>query len=302
MGSRMACSKGQGSLRVLEVIKMRPRFLLGVYPAEHLNSLLVVSGQVIKAMGGKATAIYVAPEVPKRYFSLLNIPAGPKGETIANMFGVEWVAEKVFERVCATLSKYGIEVETKYVIGDPAREIVHEIESGGYDFAAVGTSGSTGIQRSILGSVSGKVAEYSRAPVLVVRRGVEIRNILVCTDGSKLANCAVKLGAYLARKMNARLTLLSVAREKELREIAEKNLDEGEEIAREQGVKVETRVKVGRVRDSILEETKSYDLVLLGSRGLSKLQRLLMGHVSMALVAHAETNVFVVKSCPALLV
>jgi len=284
----------------LEVIKMRTRFLLGVYPAEHLHSLLVVSGQVIKALGAEATAIYVAPEVPKRYFSLLDIPAGPKGETIANMFGVEWVAEKVFEKVSATLGEYGIEVETKYVVGDPAREIVQEIETGNYDFAAVGTSDGDGIQRSILGSVSGKVAEYSKAPVLVVKKEVEIRNMLVCTDGSKLANCAVGLGAYLAKNMDTKLTLLSVARSKELREIAEKNVEEGAEIAREHGVKVETQVKVGEVRDSILEETKNYDLVLLGSRGLSKLQRLLMGHVSLALVAHAETNVFIVKSCPTL--
>lgn len=274
--------------------------MLGVYPAEHLHSLLVVSGQVIKALGGEATAIYVAPEVPKRYFSLLHIPAGPKGETIANMFGVEWVAEKVFERVSTTLGEYGIKVETKYVVGDPAREIVREIETGNYDFAAVGTSHSTGVQRSILGSVSGKVAEYSKTPVLVVKKEAEIRNMLVCTDGSKLANCAVKLGAYLAKNMDAKLTLLSVAREEELREIAEKNVEEGVEIARDQGVEVETQVKVGKVRDSILEETKNYDLVLLGSRGLSKLQRLLMGHVSLALVTHAETNVFVVKSCPTL--
>ncbi|NOZ58565.1 MAG: universal stress protein [Euryarchaeota archaeon] len=279
---------------------MKPRFLLGVYPAEHLQSLLVVSGQVIRALGGRATALYVAPEVPKRYFSLLNIPAGPGGETISNMFGVEWVAEKVFQRVSRVLDEYGVEVETKYIVGDPAREIVQEIESGGYDFAAVGTSGGTGLQRSILGSVSGKVAEYSSAPVLVVKKETQLRRLLACTDGSKLAACAVKLGAYLARSMNAELTVLSVARSEELAGIAEKNVEEGAEIAREQGASVRTLVKVGKVRDTILEASRSQDLLLLGSRGLSKLQRLLMGHVSLAVVAHADTNVFVVKSCPQL--
>ncbi len=278
---------------------MRPEFLLGVYPGEHLESLLVVSGQVIKALRGKATAVYVAPEVPKRYFSLLNIPAGPGGETISSMFGVEWVAEKVFEKVREVLGEYGVEVETRYITGDPAREIVQEIERGGYDFAAVSTSGITGIQRSILGSISGKVAEYSRTPVLVVKKNTRLCRLLACTDGSKLAACAVKLGAYLAGNLNAELTVLSVARSEELVEIAEKNVEEGAEIAREQGASVRTLVKVGKVRDTILEVSRNQDMLLLGSRGLSKLQRLLMGHVSLAMVAHADTNVFVVKSCPA---
>ncbi len=276
---------------------MKTKFLLGVFPAEHLDNLLVVSRQVIKALNGEVTAMYVAPEVPKRYYSLLNIPAGPSGETIAKMFGVEWVAEKVFEKVKKALE--GIKVETKSVVGDPAREILNEIDEGNYDFAVVGTSGATGIQRAILGSVSGKVAEYSKIPVLIVKKKTDIKNILVCTDGSKLAECAVKIGAYVAKNLNAKLTVMSVAREEELKEIAEKNVENGVKIAEEYGISAEKLIKVGSVRDTIIEESKNYDLVLLGSRGLSKLQRLLMGHVSLAVVAHAETNVFIVRSCPA---
>ncbi len=278
---------------------MKTKFLLGVFPAEHLDNLLAVSRQVIKALNGEVTAMYVAPEVPKRYYSLLNIPAGPSGETIAKMFGVEWVAEKVFEKVKKSFEEYNIKVETKAVIGDPAREILNEIDKGNYDFAAVGTSKATGIQRTILGSVSGKIAEYSKIPVLIVKKKTDINSILVCTDGSKLAECAVKIGAYLAKNLNAKLTIMSVAREEELKEIAEKNVDEGVEIAKKYNTSAEKLVKIGSVRDTIIEESKNYDLVLLGSRGLSKLQRLLMGHVSLAVVAHAETNVFIVRSCPA---
>lgn len=277
---------------------MKTKFLLGVFPAEHLGSLLKVSRQVIKALNGEVTAMYIAPEVPKRYFSLLHIPAGPSGETIENMFGVDWVADKVFDRVKKAFEDHGIKCKTKYIVGDPARELIHEIETGTYDFAAVGTSGATGIQRTVLGSVSGKVAEYSPQPVLVVKRDVEIKKILVCTDGSTLAECAVKIGAYLAKNLNAKLTVLSVAREEELKEIADINAEKGKEIAAEYSAEAEILVKIGKVRDTILEESEGYDLVLLGSRGLSKLQRLLIGHVSLAVLTHANTNVFIVKSCP----
>jgi nucleotide-binding universal stress UspA family protein len=275
---------------------MRARFLIGVFPAEHLTALLSVAKQVVGAFESEVTAMYVAPEVPKRYFSLLHIPAGPSGETIENMFGVEWVAEKVFDRVRRTFT--GIKVRTKYIVGDPARELIHEVESRKYDFALVGTAGAKGIQRAVLGSVSGKVAEYSPIPVLVVKRNVEIQKILVCTDGSRLAECAVKIGAHLAKRLGAELSVLSVATEEEMEDIARANVECATAIAREFGVEAKGIVKLGKVRESIIEEGEGYDLIMLGSRGLSKLQRLLMGHVSLGVLAHAETNVFIVKSCP----
>ncbi|MDP6460073.1 MAG: universal stress protein, partial [Candidatus Hydrothermarchaeota archaeon] len=54
---------------------------------------------------------------------------------------------------------------------------------------------------------------------------------------------------------------------------------------------------IGHAVEEIIKESKGYDLVVLGSRGLSKIKRMLVGHVSLNVETKAETNVLVVRSC-----
>jgi nucleotide-binding universal stress UspA family protein len=54
---------------------------------------------------------------------------------------------------------------------------------------------------------------------------------------------------------------------------------------------------VKSVREEILKEAKGYDLVVCGSRGLSKFERIKMGHVSLAVKEQADTNVLIVRNC-----
>ena len=63
-------------------------------------------------------------------------------------------------------------------------------------------------------------------------------------------------------------------------------------------LKITTKVVSGSPKRVILEEAEAFDadLIVLGARGLGAWDRLLLGSVSQAVVAHAECSVEVVRS------
>jgi nucleotide-binding universal stress UspA family protein len=54
--------------------------------------------------------------------------------------------------------------------GDPASELLHEVERGGYDLVVVGTHGRSGVSRLLLGSIAEKLVRHATVPVLTVPR------------------------------------------------------------------------------------------------------------------------------------
>ncbi|MEK9658512.1 MAG: SDR family NAD(P)-dependent oxidoreductase [Chloroflexota bacterium] len=55
--------------------------------------------------------------------------------------------------------------------GYPGTAILEELGEGGDKLAAMGTDGSSGVKRWVLGSVADRVIRHSSGPVLVVRPG-----------------------------------------------------------------------------------------------------------------------------------
>lgn len=66
--------------------------------------------------------------------------------------------------------KEGVSTERWIVEGNPAEEIVRLAEEQSVDLIVMGTLGSSGIERFLLGSVADKVIRSSRIPVLTVRK------------------------------------------------------------------------------------------------------------------------------------
>ncbi|MCC4768666.1 universal stress protein [Methanosarcina sp. DH2] len=65
-----------------------------------------------------------------------------------------------------------VEVESIFLEGSPANEIVDFAEKNDIDLIVMGTLGRTGLQKILLGSVAQNVVRHSRKAVLVVK-GVE---------------------------------------------------------------------------------------------------------------------------------
>ncbi|MEM3087399.1 MAG: universal stress protein [Halobacteria archaeon] len=147
------------------------------------------------------------------------------------------------------------------------------------------------------------------------------RSILAAVDGSEPAVRAAAAAVSLARETGASLTFVSVVHvpaqvynagvfmagggafdySEDLRQHllaeARKVLDRVADLARRQKVEAETRIQEGHVPTQILKfaEKGKFDLLVVGSRGLSGIGRLFLGSVSGAVVHEAKVSVLVVK-------
>ena len=202
---------------------------------------------------------------------------------------------------------HGKLVTLKVRHGKPTEEIIEEAEEGNYDLIVVGRTQKKGVEKTVFGSVATDITAYSKIPVLSVKKQVPIKKILTCTDGSKDAENAEIFSGYLAKNLKANLTLLSVIPtikrtinppEDVAKSVSEDALDSGKKkIKKYFNLNVNTILKNGHAVDQIIEESKGYDLIVLGSRGLSKIERMLVGHVSLNVEKLATSNVLVVRSC-----
>jgi len=143
-----------------------------------------------------------------------------------------------------------------------------------------------------------------------------ISKILVSTDGSEIALRAVQYAAFLSKKLEAPVTLvhvvefaatiLSVAAttDESRRQIQAELLESGRSIIRlsqkplaDAGLAANYEILEGRAAEKICQYAaeNNFDLIILGSRGKSKVSRLLLGSVSDAGVRNAPCPVMVVR-------
>jgi nucleotide-binding universal stress UspA family protein len=146
-----------------------------------------------------------------------------------------------------------------------------------------------------------------------------INKILVATDASAASARAVSFAARLSVLHEADLLILNVIREMQLpvelrdmpefenffntredlmRQAAEKILDEARKQARRDGAKnVQTAIGSGDPATSVagFARRRKIDLIVVGTRGLSKIQASAMGSVSRKLLDLTDVNCLVVR-------
>ncbi len=146
-----------------------------------------------------------------------------------------------------------------------------------------------------------------------------IKSVLVATDASPPSNRALAMAIDLAATHGARLDIVYVVREMQLpaklRKMAEVEslaesrgdvlmfvasqvLDEAAAKAKKQGVdSVRTHVGSGDPAGAIIAHAKrrKSDLVILGTRGLSKTEGMLLGSVSRKVVNLCQVNCMIVR-------
>jgi len=135
--------------------------------------------------------------------------------------------------------------------------------------------------------------------------------VLVATDGSEHSMKALKRAMELAEKEGAEITLLSVAYfsredldeiplnvQEKLESQAATALKKAKALFDEKGIEVEAVLEAGYVpANHIISKAESgkFDLILLGSTGLSGVKRLLIGSTAAKVVANAPCSVAVIR-------
>jgi nucleotide-binding universal stress UspA family protein len=139
--------------------------------------------------------------------------------------------------------------------------------------------------------------------------------ILLATDGSEEAQLASTTAADLAQRTDSELHVLTVGPDLPLYELPEhpaefedvlrENRRRAKEVLEQQAKRIEesggtvkeTYLREGRAAEEIVEvaEEIGAGLIVMGSRGLGRLRRALLGSVSEAVVRHAHCPVTVVR-------
>ncbi len=134
--------------------------------------------------------------------------------------------------------------------------------------------------------------------------------ILVAIDGSEPAKNAFEKSIYLAQKCNSKIDLVHViacelggdsATTLEQLDVlkgkAKQMLEEYKITAEKNAVPIEITVNQGDPARIIIElaRTRSYDLIIMGTRGIGTFRELLLGSVSQKVIHHADCPVMVVQ-------
>ena len=206
-------------------------------------------------------------------------------------------------------------VTTVFLTGVPWTEIVDTVRNDpAFDLIVIGTHGRTGLPRVLLGSVAEKVIRHAPCCVLATRPpgGLEpFDRILVPIDFSDSAHHTAELAAGLAKPKGRGITLLHVieipttfsgelpedALLQQIDRRASQRVEKMAEILRAKvTVPVETIIQIGHPGAQILtllDDDRSYDLVVMGSHGRTGMRRVILGSVAEKVVRHASCPVLV---------
>lgn len=232
------------------------------------------------------------------------------------MPGIDYRKTKkgLLSRQESIFSEAGFDVETHIVRGTPHRRINGVAEAVHADLIIVGSRGQSPLRDRVIGSTARNVARTAVRPLLlqrILKAGEEyevarkhlFRDVLFASDFSENADRAFEQFSVL-RNATQRATLLHVLPRNELRETATEDA-RADAIDRLEGyaatlegwdIEVETIVREGEPVTDILaiESERSPTLTLIGSRGRSRLRRLLLGGTSERIVGRANGNVLLV--------
>jgi nucleotide-binding universal stress UspA family protein len=224
----------------------------------------------------------------------------------------------------------GMVAQSHFRVGRPDHEIVTLAEEIGAGLIVMASRGLGGIKRALMGRVSSSVVRHAHCPVLVVRRekdgepAFSAKRILLATDGSREAALATQAAVDLANKTNSEIHLVhvtiplhepsyyediyyyegisiedAIAREQRERQRSAQKLldDQVEKIKAAGGSVAQTHHHTGKPDQEIVElaEEIGTGLILMGSRGLGGIRRVLMGSVSDSVVRHANCPILIVR-------
>ena len=123
-----------------------------------------------RALWLQAVVLHVIPEVDDRLRHYERLHEAELRE-IERLFGHEGHGLEVAVQARERLKQLGLEAERKVREGDPATEILAEIQGGHYDLVVLASDGAGTVEDPRLGSVAAQVLRQAQASVLVVRAG-----------------------------------------------------------------------------------------------------------------------------------
>jgi len=220
--------------------------------------------------------------------------------------------EKLLARAKKIADDEGANILTNLAEGKPFEKIVEAAQAEHCDLIVIGRRGIHDIERALMGSVTSRVVAYSDRDVLVVPRDASIgwSKILLASDGTASSESAARKAIDLAQSYQGSLSAVyAVDMNEEFYANAPHALDgmikKGKEVlesirlqAEEAGVKVDTTLKEGEPYSVVADHAEEIgaQAIVMGSRGMKGLGRLIMGSVTEKVIGHVNCPVLVARS------
>ena len=206
-------------------------------------------------------------------------------------------------------------------LSSPASTILEFADSWKPDLIVMGSHGRSALKRLFLGSVSLRVVTEAHSSVRITKSRLHLDAstppvILLAFDGSRgsretihhLLKRSWPNGTHLHIVTVIDVSILStpeyfwlvgddLGQYQEMQETNIQRALHSLEHEMQKRFKVTTAMPIGHPPHEILAEAKrvSADTIFIGSRGLSRFERLLLGSVAHSIVAHAEASVEIVR-------
>ncbi len=243
----------------------------------------------------------------------------PAGKYTAEHEKIRQEIEAQLAGVKRALAGPGRVVETMLRLGRPASVIVDEARRTQASLILVGSHGRGPFASALIGSVAAEVVDHAPCPILVARRGT-LGGIVLADDGSDGAKQAEQLVARLSFLRGVPIRSVSVYSLmpvyasidtggfipgevyqdllNDLTESAKRTASEAKARLAALGVTVTSVVREGNAAQEIIAAASDAraDLIVIGSRGRTGLERLLLGSVARNVLFHAPCSVLIVRA------
>lgn len=234
-------------------------------------------------------------------------------------------AEDVFAPLRKLFEKNGIAVKEKFVLGDPAENIVKEALAYKADMIAMGTEGHNALEGAFVGSVAFGVLARCEKPILLLRRGCKINadslRVGVAVDGSKEAKAAVtrmtELLSFCVKKPEVSVLCavpdftkgffhgiveslpIKNARERTKawqKSRSEKRFQDVRPILRKAGIEATEVVLSGAPGIALPKHAeKKLDVLVMGSHGYGRVEAAIVGSVGMQVAANCVVPLLICR-------
>ncbi len=259
---------------------------------------LQVARALVHAYGAHLTLISVH-QVGRQFLGALRGQAGQlKGELSER---TEYLTQTTWQ-----LKNSGVEADFSIHSGSIAEEINSLCIDADMDLVVMSTSGRTGIERLVLGSVANKVVQLTNTPLLLIRPGAQWRSrssqfkrLLATLDGSDSSEQILPYVRALGKQFESEVLLLSAPDApgaEEYKGNIEGYLDDVVSDLEKAGLAARSIVTGAEPAETILavSESEAVDLIMIATHGRGGLDRFMLGSVADRVVQQTKVPVFLV--------
>lgn len=233
-------------------------------------------------------------------------------------------AQSYLETIAIEWSTADLPITTAVTAGSVAESIIGYTQQTNINLIVMSSHGRSGLGRWVYGSVTEKVLRQGCCATLIIRQTVQpppeiFHKILVCLDGSLLAEQVLDPIFTIARATQAEITLLRVltpshlaietyAMEQLLANVEEMERDTAEAYLRQllvklspEGLTITTQTAVGPAADVIIDTAanQGFDLIAMCSHGRSGISRWVYGSVTEKVLRGAACATFILRGSEA---